>query len=131
MSQLQATEEVSTIGSFEAFLAEVERHVQDSGQLLLFVGEHLRLEITLMRHNKNPRVIWGLKAHEDWAYKATLLRFSRGYQSVHAILSVEAEGQYEIRGWVAKRTMDSFWASELSSAQADQFWQRCLAQFNT
>ena len=130
MSQLQATEAAPTLGSFEAFLAEVERHVQDSGQLLLFVGDHLRLEITLLRHNKNPRVIWGLKAHEDWAYKASLLRFSRGHQPVHLILSVETDGQYQISGWVARRTMDRFWASELPAAQADQFWQRCLALFD-
>jgi hypothetical protein len=118
-----------TLGSFEALLEDVERHVQGCGHLLLFVGEQLRLEITLLRHDKNPRVIWGLKTHEDWAFKATLLRFARGLEPVHLILS-EEEGPSRIHGWEARRTNDSFCASTLPCEQAEQFWRCCLAQFS-
>lgn len=131
MSQLQAMEPTSTLESFEAFLEDVEHHVQESAHLLIFVGEHLRLEITLLRHDKNPRVIWGLKTHEDWAFKATLLRFARGRQPVHLVLSVETGGPDEIHSWVAKRSKDGFWASALPSEQAIQFWQRRLVPFST
>jgi hypothetical protein len=130
VSQLLATEQgprIHTIESFEGFLEEVVRHVQESGQLLLFVGEHLRLEITLLRHPKNPRVIWGLKAHEDWAFKATLLRFARDTQAVHVILLCRTNEQDEDHGWLAKRSSDGFWASALPSEQTDQFLHRCHA----
>jgi hypothetical protein len=116
--------------TFEGFLAEVEHCVTDAGQLLLFLGEQLRLEVILLRHQKNPRVIWGLKRHEDWAFKATLLRFARGSDSVHLVLSTEHEGSYQIRGWVVKRSQEGFWASPLPVEQASQFWERCLAPYN-
>jgi hypothetical protein len=116
--------------SFEGFLAEVERCVPDAGQLLLFTGEHLRLEVMLLKHEKNPRVIWGLKRHEDWAFKATLLRFARGSDPVHLVLSTEHEGGYRLRGWVVKRSWDSFWASPLPSEQTNGFWERCLTPFS-
>ena len=112
---------------FEGFLAEVERDVPDAAQVLLFSGEHLRLEITLLRHERNPRVIWGLKGHEDWAFKATLLRFARGPQPVRLLRSIEKEGTYELQGWSVQRTMDAFSASPLPSEQTRQFWDRCLA----
>ncbi len=116
--------------SFEDFLAEVEHSVPDAGQLLLFAGEQLRLEVMLLKHEKNPRVIWGLKRHEDWAFKATLLRFARGSDPVHLVLSIEHEGGYRLRGWVVKRSWDSFWASPLPSEQTNGFWERCLTPFS-
>ncbi len=124
-SQLDADSPVSS-NTFEGFLADVERCVSDAGQLLLFSGEHLRLEVMLRRDQKNPRVIWGLKRHEDWAFKATLLRFARGSEPVHLVLSTESEEGYRIRGWVVKRSMDSFWAAPLPAKQASRFWERCL-----
>jgi len=116
--------------TFEGFLADVEGCVPDAGQLLLFSGDHLRLEVMLLRHQKNPRVIWGLKRHEDWAFKATLLRFARGSDPVHLVLSTEGEEGYRIRGWVVKRSMDSFWAAPLPAEQTHRFWERCLNPFS-
>jgi hypothetical protein len=115
--------------SFEGFLTEVEHGVPDAGQLLLFTGEYLRLEVMLLKHEKNPRVVWGLKPHEDWAFKATLLRFARGRDPVHLILSTEHEGFYQLRGWVVQRTWDSFRAAPLPPEQTKDFWERCLTPF--
>jgi hypothetical protein len=119
-----------TSNTFEDFLMDVEHCVRDAGQLLLFSGEHLRLEVMLLRHEKNSRVIWGLKRHEDWAFKATLLRFARGRDPVHLVLSTEHEGGYRLRGWVVKRSRESFWASPLPAEQANSFWERCLNPFS-
>ena len=129
-SQQAADNPVSST-TFEGFLADVEHSVPDAGQLLLFSGEHLRLEVMLLRHHKNPRVIWGLKRHEDWAFKATLLRFARGSEPVHLVLSTEDEGGYRIRGWVVKRTVDAFWAAPLPLEQTQRFWERCLTPFSS
>jgi hypothetical protein len=109
---------------FEAFLADVEQGITDAGQALLFSGDDLRLDITLLRHAKNPRVIWGLKAHEDWAFKATLLRFARGIHPVHFVLSTEKDGTHQLQGWVVRRTLDAFWASPLPAESVTDFWQR-------
>jgi len=126
----QATDHPDSSSTFEGFLAEVEHCVSDAGQLLLFAGDHLRLEVMLLRHQKNPRVIWGLKRHEDWAFKATLLRFARGSDPVHLVLSTESVEGYRIQGWVVKRSMDSFWAAPLADAQTHRFWERCLTPFS-
>jgi len=126
----QAADHPGSSSTFEGFLTDVEDCVPDAGQLLLFSGEHLRLEVMLLRHHKNPRVIWGLKRHEDWAFKATLLRFARGSEPVHLVLSTEDEGNYRIRGWVVKRTMDAFWAAPLPAEQTHRFWERCLDRFS-
>jgi hypothetical protein len=126
----QVADHLGTSSTFEGFLVDVEHCVSDAGQLLLFSGEHLRLEVMLLRHQKNPRVIWGLKRHEDWAFKATLLRFARGSEPVHLVLSTEDEGSYRIRGWVVKRTMDAFWAAPLPAEQTHRFWERCLNRFS-
>ncbi|MDP1833226.1 MAG: hypothetical protein Q8K67_14300 [Geothrix sp.] len=124
-----AADRLVSSDTFEGFLADVEGSVRDAGQLLLFTGGLIRLEIMLLRHEKNPRVIWGLRSHEDWAFKATLLRFARGAEPVHLVLSTEQVGVYQIRGWVVKRSMDRFWASPLLIEQTSQFWNRCLAPF--
>jgi hypothetical protein len=126
----QAADPAGTSSTFEGFLTDVEQCVPDAGQLLLFSGEHLRLEVMLLRHQKNPRVIWGLKRHEDWAFKATLLRFARGSEPVHLVLSTEDQGGYRIRGWVVKRSMDAFWAAPLPADQTSRFWERCLNPFS-
>ena len=110
--------------TFDGFLAEVEQCVPDTGQLLLFTGEQLRLELVLLRHRKNPRVIWGLKSHEDWAFKATLLRFARSMDTVRLVLSSECEAGHRIQGWMLKRSMDSFWAWPLPADQANRLWKR-------
>jgi hypothetical protein len=126
----QVADHPGSSSTFEGFLADVEHCVPDAGQLLLFSGEHLRLEVMLLRHQKNPRVIWGLKRHEDWAFKATLLRFARGGEPVHLVLSTESDEGYRIHGWVVKRTMDSFWAAPLPAEQTHRFWERCLTPFS-
>ena len=113
--------------SFDGFLTEMEQCVSHAGQLLLFTGERLRLEVMLLRHEKSPQVIWGLRRHEDWAFKATLLRFARSNQAVHLLLVTEGAGAHEIRGWVVSRTMNDFWASALTPEQALQLWERCAA----
>jgi hypothetical protein len=126
---IQPADHQGSSNTFEDFLADVEQWVPDAGQLWLFTGDRLRLELMVLRHEKNPRVIWGLKHHEDWAFKATLLRFARGSEPVHLILSTEHDNTYQIRGWVARRTMDTFWASPLPNEQTRRFWERCLAPF--
>jgi hypothetical protein len=110
--------------TFEGFLTEVENGVHDAGQALLFAGDQLRLKVTLHRYRKNPRVVWGLKSHEAWAFKATLLRFARGSDPVHLLLSTEEDGGHQIQGWVVKRTLDAFWASPIGSKQAQEFLER-------
>jgi hypothetical protein len=129
MSPAQTAIRAASIDSFEGFLAEVEGNIADSGELFLFCGDQLRLAVTLLRHEKNPRVIWGLRSHEDWAFKATLLRFARGTDPVHLFLSIEDEAVSRIQGWVVRRTSESFWASPLPDTQTRGFWNRCLAEF--
>ena len=121
----QTDEPPDSIRTFEGFLEDVERCVQDAGQLLLFSGDQLRLDVMLLRHEKNPRVIWGLKRHEDWAFKATLLRFARGHYPVHLILTTEKQEAGHVKGWVVQRTLDAFWASPLPAERAFRFWERC------
>jgi hypothetical protein len=125
----QSTEHQGSSNTFESFLTDVEQWVLDAGQLWLFTGDQLRLQVMVLRHEKNPHLIWGLKRHEDWAFKATLLRFARGSEPVHLILSTEHNHTYQIRGWVIRRTIDTFWASPLPTDQARRFWERCLAPF--
>ncbi len=125
-----AVENPGSCTTFEEFLVEVERNVPEAGQLLLFTGEQLRLEVKLLRRKEDPQMIWGVKRHEDWAFKATLLRLARGSDPVHLVLSIEHEGGYRIFGWVIKRSMNSFWASPLPLEQAKRFWERCLTPFS-
>jgi hypothetical protein len=112
--------------SFDEFLLDVERGVPGAGKLLLFTGKQLRLDIMLLRHEKNPRVIWGLRHHEDWAFKATLLRFARVSQPVHLILSPEPGSGRPISGWVVGRSMDTFWATPMNLEQIESFRERSL-----
>jgi hypothetical protein len=116
--------------TFEEFLAGLELCVPEAGQLLLFTGDHLRLEVKLLRQEAGSHVAWGVKQHEDWAFKATLLRLARDVEPVHLILSTENDGKYRIRGWVVKRSMDSFWARPLPLEMADRFWERCLKPYS-
>jgi hypothetical protein len=118
-----------SIRAFEDLIEIIEMSVQDAGQLLLFTGDNLRLEIMLLRHERSPHLIWGLRHHEDWAFKATLLRFARGSLPLQLILSTEDGSAYQIRGWVVHRTMDAFWASPLPAEHAQRFWERCLVPF--
>jgi hypothetical protein len=117
-----------TIQSLETFLAALDEKVSHSGKVFLFTGDRLRLDITLLRHDKNPRVIWGLRRHEEWAFKATLLRFARGHEPLHVLLFLEQGEQEEILGWVVGRSLETFWASPISSLQTSYFWERCLAR---
>jgi hypothetical protein len=126
---IPSTEPQGSSNTFELFLADVEQWVLDAGQLWLFTGDQLRLHVMILRHERNPHLMWGLKRHEDWAFKATLLRFARGNEPVHLILSTEHDNTNQIRGWVVRRTMDTFWASPLPMEQARRFWERCLAPF--
>jgi hypothetical protein len=123
---IQKTDNSGSSKNFEDFLSDVEHSVRDAGQLLLFSGDQLRLEIRLLRNEKNPRLVWGLKHHEDWAFKATILRFARGSEPVHLILSTENGSDFQTRGWVVHRTTDAFWASPLPAEHAQQFWEHCL-----
>jgi len=116
----RADQPVSSEG-FETFLAEVEAGVSDAAQALLYCGGQRRLEITLLKHERNPRVIWGLKGHEDWAFKATLLRFARGAEPAHLVLAKEHGGAPRVQGWRVCRTMDAFQARPLSAEQAEAF----------
>ncbi len=130
LPEILAIENPASCTTFEDFLAEVERSVTEAGQLLLFTREHLRLEVKLFKREGNPQVVWGLRRHEDWAFKATLLRLARGNDPVHLVLSIELQGGYRIFGWVIKRSMNSFWASPLPLEQAKRFWERCLTPFS-
>lgn len=105
---------------FEAFLAEVEAGVSDAAQVRLFQGERLRLEITLLKHERNPRVIWGLKGHEDWAFKATLLRFARGEEPTHLVLAAEGPGTPRMLGWEVSRTQHEFRSQALPEGRLAQ-----------
>jgi len=114
--------------NFDALLLDIEAGVSCAGNLLLFSGDHLRLEITLLRHEMSPRVIWGLKSHHDWVFKATLLRMARRSEPVHLVLCTFEEGDCQLQGWVVKRTMDSFWAMPLPPEQSERFRAGCLAE---
>ena len=123
----QALDARALSSSFDGFMAAVEQHVSHSGQLLLFTGDRLRLDVMLLRQEKNPQVIWGLRRHEDWAFKATLLRFARSSQPVHLLLVTEGADAQQVHGWVVSRTMNDFWASPLTPEQGLQLWERCAA----
>jgi hypothetical protein len=128
---MQSTSEAHALSrTYEDFLANLELCISQAGQLQLFLGDQLRLEIMLLRHEKNPHVIWGLKRHEDWAFKATLLRFARGRQPVRLILITETGGVEASRGWVVRRTMERFWASPLTAEDVHLFWQRHIESYS-
>jgi len=115
---------MASIGSLEALLQEVEGSIRLQGQASLFVGEHLRLGIFLRRPEGEPRLRWGLRVHEDWAFKATLLRFARGTEPVHLLVESRRDGAEGTWLWVVRRSMESFWASPLSREQAHVFRDR-------
>lgn len=123
-SGVNQEEPLNSIRTFEDLLADLERCVQDAGRLWLFSGEDLRLDVMLLRHEKSPQVIWGLKRHEDWVFKATLLRFARDHCPVHLILTAEKKEAGRVRGWVVQRTMDAFWASPLPAGCALRLWKQ-------
>ncbi|WLT31894.1 hypothetical protein [Geothrix sp. PMB-07] len=120
MPATQTAEQPVSSEGFEAFLTEVEAGVSDAAHVQLFHGARLRLEITLLKHERNPRVIWGLKGHEDWAFKATLLRFARGAEPTHLVLAAEQNGSAKVRGWEVSRTMDAFRSKALPESQLAQ-----------
>jgi hypothetical protein len=126
MLETQTAEHPVTQHSLEGLLAEVEDLVRSTGQAFLYTGEQLRLQVTLIRSDRSPRAKWGLKDHEGWAFKATLLRFARGTEPVHLLIETENEGIPVLRCWVVSRNMEAFWASPLSSGQAKHFCEHCL-----
>ena len=115
-----------TCRSFEEFLSQVEDRVHALGHLLLLTDGHLRLVTKLLRHPANPRVHWGLKIHEDWAVKATLLRFAAGRESLEVILSEPRGDSCAVWGWFLKRTSSECMAWSVSEEEARRTWNRCL-----
>jgi hypothetical protein len=126
MPVAEVYEPLAASDDLDAFLALVEREVHDAARAMLFTGGRHRLEITLLRHERNPRVIWGLKGHEDWAFKATLLRFARSHEPSHFLLASDAAGALQMHGWEVHRTMDAFRATPLSSSQVEALWGQRL-----
>jgi hypothetical protein len=108
----------------DGFLAEVEDGIRDAAQVVLLYGGQPRLTITLLKHERNPRVIWGLKVHEDWAFKATLLRFARDAQPAHLLRVIEKDGACHVQGWEIHRTMEAFESQPLPTDRAEAFWAR-------
>ncbi|WP_306591411.1 hypothetical protein [Geothrix sp. 21YS21S-4] len=127
MLQTLPPPESLTHDSFEGFLKTLEGQVRNSGYLLVLLDGRLRLDVMLLRHEKNPRVYWGLKPHQDWAVKATLLRFASGQEPVHVLLSQELDGSYDVVGWLLKRAEGRFWARSILPAQAQSHWEHCVA----
>jgi len=120
----------NTSETFEGLLLDVEHSVDCAGQLLLFAGEQLRLEVGLLRDGATSRLIWGRESHEDWAFKATLLRFARGQEPVRLLLSTGEDDNCRLRAWVVKRTPEAFWACPLPFQQTIRFWESCLARLD-
>ena len=110
-----------SIGTLEALIKNLEAGVGLLGHATLFVGETPRLDIQLQRKEGDGPLRWGVKSHEDWAFKATLLRFARGTEPVHLLVDSGRDGAEGIRVWVVRRGMETFWASPLSSGQAHDF----------
>ena len=108
-------------GTLEALIKDLEAGVGPLGHATLFVGETPRLDIQLQRKEGDGPLRWGVKSHEDWAFKATLLRFARGTEPVHLLVDSGRDGAEGIRVWVVRRGMETFWASPLSSGQAHDF----------
>ncbi len=113
----------ASISSLEALLQELEGNISQQGQASLFVGEQLKLGIVLQRQKGVHRLRWGLREHEGWVFKATLLRFARGAEPVHLIVQWEPDGETS-QAWLLGRSMDSFWALPLSQEQSHAFSNR-------
>jgi len=113
--------------TLEALLKELEEGTGRLGHATLFVGETPRLDILLQREADGAQLQWGVKSHEDWAFKATLLRFARGTEPVHLIVESGPGGTEEVRVWVVRRGTESFWASPLSREQAHDFRDQHLS----
>jgi hypothetical protein len=126
MLESQAPEHPVTQHSLEGLLTDVEGSVRSTGQAFLYTGERLRLQVSLIRGDKSPRMKWGLRDHEGWAFKATVLRFARGTEPVHLLVETEHEGVPSLKAWVISRSIDAFWASPLSPGQAKHFCEHCL-----
>ena len=112
---------VESKGTLEALIKDLEEGVARLGHATLFVGETPRLDIVLQRKEGDGHLRWGLKSHEDWAFKATLLRFARGTEPVHLLVESVQDGAEATRVWVVRRGMETFWASPLSLEQAHDF----------
>ena len=118
-----------SIDTFEGILAEVENGVAQTGHAMLFTEERLRLDIALTRMGESTGLKWGFKTHEEWVFKATLLRFARCSDRLHLVLEELIDDAPELRVWVVGRTLDRIWASPLSYEQVQQFWDRCTEVF--
>jgi len=118
------TGQLSSITSLEALLEELEGSIRQQGRATLFLGEQLRLSIFLHRPEGELHLRWGLRVHENWAFKATLLRFARGMEPVHLLAESGQDGAEGAWLWVVRRSMESFWASPLSREQAHVFRNR-------
>jgi hypothetical protein len=116
--------------TLEGFLTEVESCISETGKAMLLAGEppFLKLTISITRSDGNDPIKWGLKAHEDWAFKASLFRFARNGDPVHFLFEATNHENVILRGWVVSRTSNSFWASSLSTEQAQSVWDRCLGK---
>ena len=118
------TGQLSSITSLEALLEELEGSIGQQGLATLFLGEQRRLWIFLHRPEGETLLRWGLRVHEGWAFKATLLRFARGTDPVHLLAESGQDGAEGTWLWVVRRSMESFWASPLSREQAHVFRDR-------
>ncbi len=105
--------------SLDEFLSDVEADILGSGTAYLFSGTRLGLTVPVLREPGQAKVKWGRKAHEDWAFKATLLRFA--WDARHALLLVvSGEGATQRRsGWLAVCSARDFAAYPMNPDQVD------------
>jgi hypothetical protein len=101
------------------FLSDIEADILGSGTAYLFSGTRLGLTVPVLRMPGQGKVKWGTKAHEDWAFKATLLRFA--WDVRHALLLlVSGQGAGQRRsGWLAVCSTHGLVVYSLSADQID------------
>jgi len=123
----QLDEKPRSIQSLEQLLEEVDRTTPEGGHAMLFCGGWLRLEIALIRADRQSPLRWGHQAHEAWVFKATMLRFARGADPVRLLVETGPGNSDAIGGWVLSRSSDRFSAARLSIDQSREFLARCHA----
>jgi hypothetical protein len=113
----------STLHSIEALLSIVATEVDEFGHAFLFAGEHLALDLPIVPA-AGKKMKWGVAAHHDWAFEATLVRFARSNESAR-LLIVSGHGEdQKVVAWVLGHSMASFWAARMPQPDAKLMFAR-------
>jgi hypothetical protein len=106
-----------TLHSIEALLSIVATEVDGLGHAFLFSGDRLALDLPL-GPVEGKNIKWGMAAHHDWAFEATLLRFAKSHEPARLLIASGQGNEPRIAGWIIGHSTSSFWAARMPQVQA-------------